>query len=295
MDQQFQTLFNPVFQQKFKQGNFHITLEQAAAFTLAQADVGGNILQIQMGGVMLRNIFQNLTNSFMVLVVRRSNRCSAVTVVIKQLPEFLQLGQNFHFVELRAGFVEGNNFANQIDCLQMPGLGTIKMNAGEGKILRDRIDVFLLDQAVVVAVDQPGIKGDGRVDTVLIFIHFSHMKCIGIAEYGLSLPDMEGLIIEVIEHFALFHQSQFDFRMPVPEERAGFISGKFFVADQLRKTVITVIFQFFLELVGDDLHKGLLWKKNSDSRIGSRMFYGAQSAVKAVVRRIFKILYTVWV
>ena len=86
-------------------------------------------------------------------------------------------------------------------------------------------------------------------------VHISCMQGIGIAEKCLAFFQVKGVLVDFIEHFTFFYISELYLRMPVPQKRSGFISGKTFIAYQARKCTVAVLFQFFSGCVGDDLHE----------------------------------------
>lgn len=95
------------------------------------------------------------------------------------------------------------------------------------------------------SVDQFGVKGYGDILTVLILIHISGMKCIGISKDCLSLFQVKGILIDLVEHFALFDISKLDLRMPVPQKGTGLIAGKPLVAYQEWEGAVSVFFSSF--------------------------------------------------
>ena len=141
----------------------------------------------------------------------------------------------------------------------MPFHGKIQRNCRERKTPQDRFCVFLEEDTSGETIDQFGIKGDRDILTVLIMVHVTGVKGVGIAEKHLPLFQVKGVLIDFIKHFAFMDISKFDLRMPVPEKGAGFVTGKPFVAYQKRKSAVTVLLQFFSRVICDDLHRcGLL-------------------------------------
>ena len=86
-------------------------------------------------------------------------------------------------------------------------------------------------------------------------VHISCMQSIGIAEKCLAFFQVKGVLVDFIEHFAFFYISELDLRMPVPQKRAGLVSGKPLIAYQTGECAVPVLFQFFSCVVGDDLHE----------------------------------------
>ena len=82
----------------------------------------------------------------------------------------------------------------------------------------------------------------------------SGMKGIGIAKDCLSLFQVKGILIDLVEHFALFDIGKLDLRMPVPQKGTGLIAGKPLVAYQEWEGAVSVFFQFFSGGICDDLH-----------------------------------------
>ena len=75
---------------------------------------------------------------------------------------------------------------------------------------------MLLNQAVFIAIDQPGIKGDGNIAAVMVCNPASGMEGSGTAEQGLALFQMEGLVVYPVVDLSFLDQGQLDLRMPVP-------------------------------------------------------------------------------
>lgn len=71
------------------------------------------------------------------------------------------------------------------------------------------------------------------------------MKGIGIAKDCLSLFQVKGILIDLVEHFALFDIGKLDLRMPVPQKGTGLIAGKPLVAYQEWEGAVSVFFSSF--------------------------------------------------
>lgn len=58
----------------------------------------------------------------------------------------------------------------------MPVRGSVKKDGRQGSILDDGLYILRIEDAVVVAVDQFGVKREGDVFAVPVFIHGSCMQ-----------------------------------------------------------------------------------------------------------------------
>ena len=77
----------------------------------------------------------------------------------------------------------------------------------------------------------------------------SAVQHIRVAEKSLSLFQMIEIVIDLIGNFPVHHQGQFHFRMPVPQKRSRLKIRQSFIADQQRKSIISVRLQLFFLLI----------------------------------------------
>ena len=167
----------------------------------------------------------------------------------------LQAGDDFKFIHRRMLAVQTDHLPDIFHSVLVPVTGKIQGYGRERKTAEYGFRVFLEEGTSGKPVDQLRVKGYGNVLAVLILVHITCMKGIGIAKKRLAFFQVKGVLIDLVKHFAFFYIGKFDFGMPVPQKGAGFIAGKTFITYQKRKGVVSVLFQFFACVVGNNLHE----------------------------------------
>ena len=92
-------------------------------------------------------------------------------------------------------------------------------------VLCERADVADVDQTVFVAVEQFGIKGNGSIAAVHMAVALSGVQNVGVPKKYLAFFQMKGIMVDMVKHFSMGNQSDFDFRVPVSEKGTRFIIG----------------------------------------------------------------------
>ena len=118
----------------------------------------------------------------------------------------------------------------------------------------NKINELGLQQAVFIAVNKPGRKGDRDIVAVLMVYHISGVKGITVAEEALSLFQHIFFVVYIIFDLSGLKPGQFDLPVPVPQKGSLLIRADGFLAYVDRKFKISVLFDLFLVLFRVYLH-----------------------------------------
>ncbi len=128
----------------------------------------------------------------------------------------------------------------------MPVYVFLKFQRMPALICGDKVHIFCLKQAVLISVDEPRMKSDGEIITVLSVFHIAGVKGISVAEKSLAFRQKIFLIIYKIFDLSGHDPGKFDLRMPVPGEGMLFVGLYPFEADMDGKFIIPVLFNLLM-------------------------------------------------
>ncbi|MPN53226.1 hypothetical protein SDC9_200890 [bioreactor metagenome] len=111
-----------------------------------------------------------------------------------------------------------------------------------------------MKQAVLISVDEAGMKGDGQIVAVLPVLHVAGMEGVAVAEQPLSLRKKVFLVVDIILHLPGYDPGKLDLRVPVPQEIPLLVGLDGFRADVDGKFIISMTFDLFLVFFGMYLH-----------------------------------------
>lgn len=175
-----------------------------------------DVLQGDPFAVMGSDVGQDGADPAVILGVVYGQAGSGLHMEKQQLPEGKKGQEDVKLPGSRTVLVKGDQPEDALLSLLVPVLGSVQGQGRQLRRLKQGKDTVLLDQAVFIAVDQPGIKGNGEIAAVMVFDPASRMKGPGAAEQGLALLQMEGLMVHPVVDLPLLDQGQLDLRMPVP-------------------------------------------------------------------------------
>lgn len=115
-----------------------------------------------------------------------------------------------------------------------------------GFIRDDKIYVLRLQEAVLISVDEPWMKGDRQVVAVCSILHITGMKGIAVAEQSVPFFQQVFLIVHRIFDLPGHDPGKLDLRMPVPGKGILFVGLYLFKADMDGKFIIPMILDLFL-------------------------------------------------
>lgn len=71
--------------------------------------------------------------------------------------------------------------------IPVPACFRLKAERMPGFIGSDKVNIFRLQEAVLVSVYEPGMEGEGQIIAILSVLHISRVKRVAVAEQSFAL------------------------------------------------------------------------------------------------------------